>query len=80
MYTYTIYIALNCKRTPYIEVAYTNYLTSSLNIFVSITLVPSSGVPFAYLFVDGKLYYNSGLSLYDYSTWYTRRVVTRLVH
>ena len=28
-------------RTPYIEVAYTNYLTSSLNIFIDKTLVPS---------------------------------------
>jgi len=45
------------------EVAHTNCLTGSLNIFVDITLVPSSGVPFAYLFTDRKLYYNGGLSL-----------------
>jgi len=51
------------KRTPYIEVAYTNYLTSSLNIFADKTPVPSSGVLFTRLFIDRKLYYNSSLSL-----------------
>jgi len=61
--TNVIYIALNCKRTPRIGVAYTNYLASSLNIFVGKTLVPSSSVLFAYLSIDRKLYYNSGLSL-----------------
>jgi len=45
------------------EVAYTNYLTSSLNIFISITLVPSSSVLFTHLFINRKLYYNSGLFL-----------------
>ena len=45
------------------EVAYTSCLTSSLNIFIGKTPVPSSGVPFARPFVDGKLYYNSSLSL-----------------
>jgi len=45
------------------EVAYTNCLAGSLNIFVDKTLVPSSGVPFAYLSADGKLYYSGGLSL-----------------
>jgi len=61
--TNTIYVTLSYKRTPRTGVAYTNYLTSSLNIFVGKTLVPSSGVPFTYLSADGKLYYNSGLSL-----------------
>ena len=56
-------IALNCKRTPCIEVAYTNYLAGSLNTFIGKTPVPSSSVLFAYLFVDRTLYYNSGLSL-----------------
>jgi len=56
-------IALNYKRTLYIEVAYTNYLAGSLNISISKTLVPSSSIPFTYIFVDRKLYYNSGLSL-----------------
>ena len=63
VYTYTIYIALNYKRTPRIEVAYTSYLVSSLNTFVGKTLVPSSDVLFTRLFIDRKLYYNSGLSL-----------------
>ena len=63
MRTNTIYIALSCKRTLYTGVAYTNCLASSLNIFIGKTLVPSSGVPFARLFIDRKLYYNSSLSL-----------------
>ena len=63
MYTYIIYITLNYKRTPYMEVAYTNCLTSSLNIFISKTLVPSSNILFTYLFINKKLYYNSSLSL-----------------
>jgi len=63
MHTYIIRIALNCKRTPCIEVAYTNYLASSLNISIGKTLVPSSGVPFTYPSIGKKPYYNSGLSL-----------------
>jgi len=63
VYTYAIYIALNYKRTPRTEVACTSYLTSSLNTFIGKTLVPSSDVLFTRLFIDGKLYYNSGLSL-----------------
>ena len=63
MRTNTIYITLSYKRTPYTEVAYTNYLVSSLNISVGKTLVPSSSIPFAYLFIGRKLYYNSSLSL-----------------
>jgi len=61
--TNVIYIILSYKRTLYTEVAYTNYLASSLNIFVDITPVPSSSIPFAHLSMDGKPYYNSGLSL-----------------
>jgi len=56
-------ITLNCKRTPRTEVAYTNHLASSLNIFVSKTPVPSFSIPFTRPFIDGKLYYNSGLFL-----------------
>ena len=63
MYTYTIHIALNYKRTPRTEVARTNYFTSSLDIFIGKTLVSSSSVLFTYLFIDRKLYYNSSLSL-----------------
>ena len=61
--TNIINIALSYKRTPRIEVAYTNYLTGSLNIFIDKTLVPGSDVPFTYLSIDGKLYYSGGLSL-----------------
>jgi len=56
-------ITLNYKRTLYMEVAYTSYLTSSLNIFIGKTPVSSSSVLFAYLFINKKLYYNSSLSL-----------------
>ena len=45
------------------EVAYTNYLTSSLNIFADKTPVPSSSALFTYLSIDKKPYYNSSLSL-----------------
>jgi hypothetical protein len=61
--TNTIYIALSYKRIPRTGVAYTNYLASSLNIFIGKTPVPSSGVPFTYPSIDRKPYYNSGLSL-----------------
>jgi len=61
--TNIINIALSYKRTPRIEVAHTNYLTSSLNTFINKTLVPSSSVPFTYLSIDRKLYYSGGLSL-----------------
>jgi len=61
--TNTIYIVLSYKRTPRMEVAHTNYLTSSLNIFIDTTLVPSSSVPFTYLSIDRKPYYNGSLSL-----------------
>ena len=58
-----IYIALSYKRTPYTEVAYTNYLVSSLNISIGKTLVPSSGVPFIYPSIGRKPYYSGSLSL-----------------
>ena len=58
-----MYITLNYKRIPRIEVARTNYLTGSLDTFIGKTLVPSSGVLFTYPFINRKLYYNSGLSL-----------------
>jgi len=61
--TNIINIALSYKYTPYTEVAYTNYLASSLNIFADKTLVPSSGVLFTHLSIDKRLYYNSSLSL-----------------
>ena len=63
MHTNVINTTLSYKRTLYTEVAYTNYLTSSLNIFIDKTLVPSSSVLFTYLFIDRKLYYSGSLFL-----------------
>jgi len=63
VYTYIISIALSYKHILYIEVAYTNYLASSLDIFIYKTPVPSSSALFTYLSIDRKLYYNSGLYL-----------------
>ena len=63
MHTYTINITLSYRRIPRTEVAYTNYLISSLDIFVGKTPVPSSNVPFTYPSTDKKPYYNGGLSL-----------------
>ena len=63
MHTNIIYIALSCKYTPRIKVAYTNYFASSLNISIGKTLVSSSGIPFTHLFAGGKPYYNSSLFL-----------------
>ena len=63
MYTNTIYIALNYRRILYTEVAYTNCLTGSLNIYIGKTPVPNSGAPSTHPSTDRKLYYNSSLSL-----------------
>ena len=63
MRTNAIYVALSCKHTPRTEVAYTNCLISSLNTSIGKTLVPSSGVLFAYPSIGRKLYYSSSLSL-----------------
>ena len=63
MHTNIIYITLSYKRTPRTEVAYTNYLISSLNTSIGKTLVPSSSVPFTYPSIGRKPYYNSSLSL-----------------
>ena len=63
MHTYITNITLSYRRIPRTEVAYTNYLISSLNIFIGKTLVPSSKVPFTYPSMDKKPYYSSSLSL-----------------
>ena len=63
MYTYITSITLSYRRIPRTEVAYTNCLISSLNIFVGKTLVPSSNIPFTYLSTDKKPYYSGSLSL-----------------
>jgi len=59
----TINVTLSYKYILYIEVAYTNYLTSSLNTFVDKTPVSSSSTPFTHLSINKKPYYNGGLSL-----------------
>ena len=63
MHTNIINTTLSYKRTLSIEVAYTNYLTSSLNISIGKTLVPSSSVLFTYPSIDRKPYYSGSLSL-----------------
>ena len=63
MYTNITNTASSYKRIPRTEVAYTNCLASSSNIFIGKTPVPSSGVPFTRPFIDRKLYYNNSLSL-----------------
>ena len=63
MYTDIIYIALSYKYTLYMEVAYTNCLTGSSNIYIGKTLVSNSSALSSYLSVDKKPYYNSSLSL-----------------
>jgi len=63
MQTDAIHIALSYKHILYTEIAYINCFANNLNTFIDKTLVPSFGVPFAYLFIDRKLYYSSGLSL-----------------
>ena len=63
MHTYIINITLSYRYIPRREVAYTSYLTSSLDIFIGKTLVSSSNVPFTYLSTDKKPYYSGSLSL-----------------
>jgi hypothetical protein len=63
VHTNAINTTSSYKRIPRIEVAYTNCLASSLNIFVDKTLVPGFGALFTYPSIDRKLYYNSSLSL-----------------
>jgi len=59
----TINIALSYKRILYIEIAYTNCLTSSLNTFIGKTPIPSFGTLFTRPSINKKLYYNSSLFL-----------------
>jgi hypothetical protein len=63
VHTNTTNTTSSYKRIPRIEVARTNYLAGSLNIFIDKTLVPSFSALFTYPSIDRKLYYNSGLSL-----------------
>jgi len=61
--TNIINVALSYKYTLYTEVACTNCLAGSLNIFIDKTPVPSSSVLFTCLSINRKLYYNGSLSL-----------------
>jgi hypothetical protein len=63
VYTYTIYIALSCRRTLYTVIVYTNYLISSSSIYIGKTPVPNSSALSSHLSTDRKLYYSGGLSL-----------------
>ena len=58
-----MYIALSYKYILCIEVTYTNYFISSLNIYAGKTLVPNFGALSGHLSADKKPYYNSSLSL-----------------
>jgi len=60
---YIINVILNYKRILYTKMAYINYFISSLNIYIDKTPVPSSDILFIYLFINKRLYYNSGLFL-----------------
>ena len=63
MYTDIIYIVLSYKYTLYTEVAYTNCLAGSLNIYIGKTPVPNFSALSGYPSTDKKPYYNSGLFL-----------------
>ena len=63
VHIYTTSVALSYKHILYTEVAYTNCLASSLNIYAGRTLVLDFGALFTYLFINKKPYYSSGLSL-----------------
>ena len=63
MYTNITHVALSYRRTLCMEVAHTNYLAGSLNIYAGKTLVPNSGAPSGHLSADEKPCYNSGLFL-----------------
>jgi len=56
-------IAWNCKCTLCIEVACTNCLTNSSDIYAGKTPVLNSSAPSAHPSIGKKPYYNSGLSL-----------------
>ena len=63
MYTNITHIALNYRHTPYTEVAYTNYLTGSSNIYIGKTSVFNSSALSSHPSADRKPYYNGGLFL-----------------
>ena len=63
MYIYITSVALNYKYILRTEVACTNCLAGSLDIYIGRTLVPDFGALFTYLFIDRRPYYSGNLSL-----------------
>jgi hypothetical protein len=63
VYIYIIYIALNCRRTLYTEIAHTNCFASSSNTYTGKTLVPNFSTLSSHPSIDRKPYYSSSLSL-----------------
>ena len=63
VYTNIIHVALSYRCTLRIEVVYTNYLASSLNIYTGKTLVFNFSTPSSHPSMDKKSYYNGGLFL-----------------
>ena len=58
-----MHIALSYRHILYIEVAHTNCLAGSLNIYTGKTLVFNFSALSSHLSTDKKPYYNSSLSL-----------------
>lgn len=56
-------VVLSYKYILCMKVAHTNRLAGSSNIYTGKTPVSDSSTLFAHLFIDGKLYCNSGLFL-----------------
>ena len=63
MYTNIMHVALNYRHTLYIEVAYTNCLTGSLNTYTGKTLVFNFSALFSHPSTNKKPYYSSSLFL-----------------
>jgi len=58
-----ISVILNYKYILYIKVTHINCFINSSNIYAGKTLVLNFVILSTYLFIDKKLYYNSGLFL-----------------
>ena len=58
-----MHVALSYRRILYTEVAYTNCLAGSSNIYVGKTLVFDFSALSSHPSADRKLYYNGGLFL-----------------
>ena len=63
MYTDVIYITLNYRHTLYMEIAHTNCLTGSLNIYTGKTLVLNFSTLSSHPSANKKLYYSGSLFL-----------------